>query len=50
MPPRRGVIRRQLRRAWFDYTAIDDGGAGYWRIQYDVATCRFLDFDVNADG
>jgi hypothetical protein len=36
-------------QSWFDYTAIDDGGAGYWRIQYDVATCRFLDFDVNSD-
>jgi hypothetical protein len=37
-------------QSWFDYTRIDDGGPSYWRIQYDVATCRFMDFDVNASG
>jgi hypothetical protein len=36
-------------QSWFDHTKIDDGGARYWRIWYDVDTCRFLDFEVNAD-
>jgi hypothetical protein len=27
--------------------AVDDGGADYWRIQYDVSSERFSAFDVN---
>jgi hypothetical protein len=30
--------------------AVDDGGAWFWRIQYDVATGVFSHFDVNASG
>jgi hypothetical protein len=26
---------------------VDDGGASFWRIEYDVATGTFLGFDVN---
>ena len=27
--------------------AVDDGGFWYWRIQYDVKTEKYLDFDSN---
>jgi hypothetical protein len=27
--------------------AVDDGGADYWRIQYDLVSGRFSAFDVN---
>jgi len=33
-------------KRWFD--DVDDGGASYWRIQYDVSLGRFLGLDVNA--
>jgi hypothetical protein len=35
-------------QTWVNPFAIDDGGSDYWRIQYDVATCRFLEFDLNS--
>jgi hypothetical protein len=31
-------------RRWVD---VDDGGASFWRIEYDVASGTFLGFDVN---
>jgi hypothetical protein len=37
-------------QTWVNPFAMDDGGSDYWRIQYDVATCRFLEFDLNASG
>jgi hypothetical protein len=37
-----------FRTTWFNPYSFDDGGACCWRITYDVATCGFLDFDVNA--
>jgi hypothetical protein len=36
---------------WVDAAGgIDDGGPSYWRIQYDVASCRFVSFDANSTG
>lgn len=35
---------------WIRHDAVDDGGASFWRIQYDPATERFLGFDVNTSG
>jgi hypothetical protein len=31
---------------WVDY--VDDGGSSFWCIEYDVASGRFLHFEVNA--
>jgi hypothetical protein len=35
------------KESWVD---VDDGGSSFWSIEYDVASGRFLDFDVNAAG
>jgi hypothetical protein len=32
---------------WADADRVDDGGADYWRIEYDVSSGRFLGLDVN---
>jgi hypothetical protein len=37
-------------QAWVNPFAVDDGGTDYWRIQFDVATGRFLEFDLNSSG
>jgi hypothetical protein len=32
------------------WVEVDDGGASFWRIQYDVDSGRFLGFEMNPSG
>ncbi|MFO1451366.1 MAG: hypothetical protein U1F61_24615 [Opitutaceae bacterium] len=32
------------------FVEVFDGGADYWRIEYDVLERRFVSFEPNGDG